>query len=101
MQLAEQGGGEGMRVVEVVPPYVDTELDREFRERTEELQGGKEKAVPPLPLQEYVEEFFEGLERMDADGNVMDDVAVGFAQKGIEVWKEGNRKMWEASGMAG
>lgn len=101
MQLAEEGGGEGMRVVEVVPPYVDTELDREFRERTEELQGGKEKAVPPMPLEEYVEGFFEGLERMGADSEIGDEVAVGFAQRGVEVWKEGHRKLWEASGMGG
>ncbi len=90
MQLHEMGAGSrkegeegrenGMRVVEVVPPYVDTDLDRDFRDKTEALQGGKEKAVRPMGLGEYVEEFFEKLD--GKEGEIGEEIAVGFAEKG-------------------
>ncbi|KAL8849533.1 MAG: hypothetical protein Q9221_005467 [Calogaya cf. arnoldii] len=95
--VKEEGRGSGMRVVEVVPPYVDTGLDGEFREQTEALQGGKEKAVKPMPLEEYVDAFFEKLEGL-GEGQ---EIAVGFAEEGVEVWKEGNRRLWEVVGMGG
>jgi len=52
-----------VNVVERNPPYVDTALDKDFREATIELQGGKEHAHPPMPLKEYMEITTKQLEK--------------------------------------
>ena len=67
----------GLKIIEVVPPYVDTALNAENRAQTDALQGGKEKAVQPMALGEYVDGFFEGLEEGE------EEIAVGFAKKGV------------------
>ncbi|KAL8746437.1 MAG: hypothetical protein Q9190_001534 [Brigantiaea leucoxantha] len=99
LQLEEKGCKD-LCVVEVVPPYVDTELDKAHREKTEEMQGGRENAVKPMPLGVYMDRFFEGLEKT-VDGAIEDEVGVGFGAKGVDVWKGGFRKLREASGLAG
>lgn len=105
---AATGGlnGEGkkggmMNVVEVVPPYVDTPLNAAHRQATDDLQGGKEKAVQPMPLNEYVEGWFEELERTREDGRegFRNEVGVGFGKMGARVWREGFDKLLTGSGM--
>ncbi|KAL8883362.1 MAG: hypothetical protein Q9192_007216 [Flavoplaca navasiana] len=88
---AERVGG--LKIIEVVPPYVDTALNAEHRAQTDALQGGKEKAVQPMALGEYVDGFFEGLEEEE------EEIAVGFAKKGVEVWKRGFGELRRCSGM--
>ncbi|KAL8879220.1 MAG: hypothetical protein Q9198_003129 [Flavoplaca austrocitrina] len=88
---AEKVGG--MRIIEVVPPYVGIALNAEHRAQTDALQGGEEKAVQPMGLGEYVDGFFEGLEEEE------EEIAVGFAKKGVEVWKRGFGELMRCSGM--
>ncbi|KAL9633238.1 MAG: hypothetical protein Q9204_003479 [Flavoplaca sp. TL-2023a] len=102
LQLEEDEGRErderseklgGMKIIEVVPPYVDTALNAEHRAQTDALQGGEERAVQPMALGEYVDGFFEGLEEGE------EEIAVGFAKKGVEVWKRGFWELRRRSGM--
>ncbi|KAI2615594.1 short chain dehydrogenase reductase [Hypoxylon sp. NC1633] len=90
-----------MNVVEVVPPYVDTPLNAAHRDRTDALQGGPDKAFPPMPLDEYIDRFFAALEQTKEDdaNSFKNEIAVGFAAQGVETWHQGYRKLLEASGM--
>lgn len=98
MQL-ESTGCTNMNVVEVVPPYVDTPLNAAHRDQTDALQGGKDKAVQPMPLAEYIDRFFAALEQTKADGSFQNEIGVGFGAKGAEIWHEGYWKLLNASGM--
>ena len=100
MQL-EHTGCKNMSVVEVVPPYVDTELNATHRDQTDAMQGGKDKAVQPMPLEQYINEFFTTLEQTEADGSLKDEIGVGFGAQGVDVWRGGFQKLHEASGLAG
>jgi short-subunit dehydrogenase involved in D-alanine esterification of teichoic acids len=98
MQL-ESTGCKDMNVVEVVPPYVDTPLNAAHRVQTDALQGGKDKAVQPMPLAEYIDQFFKALEQTKPDGSFKNEIGVGFGAQGAAVWHEGFRKLLNASGM--
>ena len=100
MQL-ESTGCRNMNVVEIVPPYVDTDLNAAHRDQTDAMQGGKDKAVQPMPLQEYVEKFFIALEQTETDGSFKSEIGVGFGVQGVEAWRGGFQKLFEASGMSG
>ncbi|KAL8780235.1 MAG: hypothetical protein Q9213_006557 [Squamulea squamosa] len=100
MQLGYTGCKD-MNMVEVVPPYVDTDLNAAHREQTDAIQGGKDKAVPPMPLGEYIDAFFAALEQTGEDGSIKDEIGVGFGAQGVDVWRGGFRQLHEASGMAG
>lgn len=72
-----------VKIVEVVPPYVDTELDQVFRTNLIEVMGGEEKAIKPMKVEEFVEETVKGLE---AGGN---EIAVGhFPDMVVAKWRE-------------
>ena len=88
-----------MSVVEVAPPYTDTGLDAEHRTLTEGMQGGKDKAVHPMPLEEYLERAFVSLEEVDDEGRLKKEVGVGFAQMGIDTWRGGFGKILEGMGI--
>ena len=88
MQL-EATGCKNMNVVEVVPPYVNTPLNAAHRDQTDALQGGKDKAVQPMPLAEYIYRFFAALEQTKEDGSFKNEIGVGFGAQGAEVWQEG------------
>lgn len=89
-----------MNVVEVAPQYVDTPLNASHRDQTDALQGGKDKAVQPMPLDEYIDRFFTALEQTNPDGSFKKEIGVGLATKCVDVWYEGYRKLLSASGMA-
>lgn len=66
-------------VVEIVPPYTDTPLDKEHREATIAMQGGENKAFSPMPLPEHADKFFEALEAaVVPDGSVKQEIGVGY-----------------------
>ena len=88
-------------MVEVVPPYVDTDLNAAHRDQTDAMQGGKDKAVPPMPLKEYIDSFFTALEQTEADGSIKNEVGVGFGTQGVDVWRRGFQNLHEASGLSG
>lgn len=100
MQL-ESIGCKDMNVVEVVPPYVDTPLNAAHRDQTDALQGGRDKAVQPMPLEEYIDHFFTTLELTKPDGSLKNEIGVGFGAQGAAIWHEGFQKLLNASGMAG
>lgn len=98
MQL-ESTGCKNMNVIEVVPPYVDTPLNAAHRDQTDALQGGRDKAVQPMPLEEYIDRFFKALQQTKADGSFRNEIGVGFGAQGAEIWHEGYLKLLNASGM--
>jgi short-subunit dehydrogenase involved in D-alanine esterification of teichoic acids len=98
MQLGYTGAT-NFNIVEVVPPYVDTELNAAHREQTDALQGGKDKAYPPMPLKEYIDTFFQNLEQTEADGSLKKEIGVGFGAQGVELWRGTFPKVYEALGM--
>ena len=59
----------------------------------------------PMPLGEYIEGFFEGLDEVQnqvkGDGGIKNEIGVGFGEIGVQAWYEGNLKLLHASGMAG
>lgn len=71
-----------MNVIELVPPYADTELDSHFREKDGEVAGCK--GHPPMPLQEYMG---NATAIMEKDG--VKEAAVGFADIGVSMWRGG------------
>ncbi|GAB1311026.1 Oxidoreductase DltE [Madurella fahalii] len=99
MQL-EGTGCKNMNVVEVAPQYIDTPLNAAHRDKTDALQGGKDKAVQPMPLDEYIDRFFAALEETNPDGSFKKEIGIGLAAKCVDVWHEGYRKLLSASGMA-
>ena len=73
-----------MHVVEIVPPYTDTDLNKEHRVVSVEMHGGPDKAFKPMPLDEYVHQAFEDLEAMDRDEGVKKEVAMGLGQMCVD-----------------
>ncbi|KAK1595303.1 short chain dehydrogenase reductase [Colletotrichum navitas] len=99
MQLQATGCTD-MNVAEIVPPYVDTPLNAAHRDQTDALQGGSDKAVQPMPLEEYIERFFAALEETAPDGSLKKEIGVGFGAQGAAVWNDGFGKLLAGSGMA-
>ncbi|KAI9690326.1 MAG: putative secondary metabolism biosynthetic enzyme [Bathelium mastoideum] len=99
MQL-DYAGCKDMSVVEIVPPYVDTDLNAAHRDQTDAMQGGKDKAVPPMPLEEYIDEFFTTLEQTETDGSLKNEIGIGFGAQGVDVWRAGFQKLHKVSGLS-
>lgn len=98
MQL-EHTGCKNMNVIEVVPPYVGTDLNAAHRQQTDALQGGPDKAIQPMPLSEYIDSFFDALEQTGADNSFKNEIGVGFGAQGAKVWNEGFQKLLNSAGM--
>ncbi|KAL8935339.1 MAG: hypothetical protein Q9211_004747 [Gyalolechia sp. 1 TL-2023] len=80
--LRAQLAGTSCNVIELVPPYVDTALDAEHRARNIAAQGGEEKAMKPMALDEYLESAMAGFKRGDKE------IATGFSKTGVSAWRE-------------
>ncbi|KAI1292994.1 NAD(P)-binding protein [Xylaria venustula] len=89
-----------MNIVEVVPPYVDTGLDQEHREYTVAMQGGKDKAFPPMALDEYVDKFFESLDQLTPDGSIKKEIGIGFGQMGSDLWRSTYDSVYQQLGLS-
>lgn len=89
-----------LNIVEIVPPYIDTDLDQEHREATVAMQGGPDKAFSPTPLAEYIDKFFESIEELDEDGKLKKEVGVGSGQMGAETWRGSFGKIYESIGIS-
>jgi short-subunit dehydrogenase involved in D-alanine esterification of teichoic acids len=92
--LRTQTAGSNVNVIELAPPYVDTDLDSHFREKMVKLQGGN--AHPPMPLEEYME---KATVIMEKEG--VKEVAVGFADIGVSTWRGAFGPVLEKFGLAG
>ncbi|KAJ8121093.1 hypothetical protein O1611_g10192 [Lasiodiplodia mahajangana] len=99
-QLAFAPDAKSLRVVDIVPPYTDTGLDKAHREATIAIQGGPEKAFPAMPLDEFVEKFFEALEQPGPDGEIKKEIGVGFGEVGSTLWRETYDKVYEQMGLS-
>ena len=73
--LRQQLDDTKVHVVELVPPYVATELDQEHRE----VAGG----MVPMPLNEYRDRVFEIL----YSGGDQKEVAVGMSDGLVKAWR--------------
>ncbi|PCG99794.1 Short-chain dehydrogenase/reductase SDR [Penicillium occitanis (nom. inval.)] len=74
-----------LNLVEVVPPYTDTGLDSEHRSAVTAMQG--ENALAPMPLAEYIDKAYPSLNELDQEGQMKKEVAVGFAQTAVDMWR--------------
>lgn len=59
---------------------MDTRLDTEHRAATISMQGGPEKVFTAMPLEEYIDKFFETLEKVEANGSLTKKIGVGFGK---------------------
>jgi uncharacterized oxidoreductase len=71
----------GTEVIEVIPPGVDTELGKERRTDPDQTHGG-------MPLPEFLDGLFRGLERKDVEIAV--GMAVGLREKGEAMFEAMN-----------
>ncbi|GAP90584.2 putative NAD -binding Rossmann-fold containing protein [Rosellinia necatrix] len=94
-QLAFVPSAKDFCVVEIVPPYTDTGLDKAHREATIAIQGGSEKAFQAMPLSEFVAKFFESLEQPGPDGEIKKEIGVGFGEMGSTLWRDSFGKVYE------
>ncbi|KAJ8121686.1 hypothetical protein ONZ43_g1926 [Nemania bipapillata] len=98
-QLLAQGeeASRNMSIVEVVPPWVDTGLDKEHRET---LQKEKDMGPPPMPLEEYINKFFENLDQLNPDGSIKPEIGVGYGGLGIQTWRNAFEPMYKHMGLS-
>jgi uncharacterized oxidoreductase len=89
--LRQQMKGTNVNVIEIAPPYVETQLDANHKEAA----GG----YPPMPLQEYTDETFKILDSKDAKD--LKEVGVGFAAMGAEAWRSSIGAVLEKLGFGG
>lgn len=81
--LRAQLSGTNVRIVELVPPYVDTPHDAAYRDSFIKAQGGSDKAMKPMPLQDFMDEAMDGLKDKSAK-----EVAVGSAVTRVSAWRD-------------
>jgi uncharacterized oxidoreductase len=96
VSIRTQLAGTTVKVVELAPPYVDTDLDTKFRAQVVEANGGPEKAHPPMPLQAYMDTTIAQFEK-----GVDNEVATGFSQMGVNAWRPAFGPILKQVGMAG
>ncbi|KAI1386032.1 NAD(P)-binding protein [Hypoxylon trugodes] len=99
-QLGFNPNGKNMRVVEIVPPYTDTGLDKAHREATIAMQGAPDKAFPSMPLGEFVTKFFDSLEQPGPDEEIKKETGVGSGEIGVNTWRNSFGKMYEQMDIA-
>ncbi|GAW19641.1 hypothetical protein ANO14919_091300 [Xylariales sp. No.14919] len=46
------------------------------------MQGGKDRAFPPLDLADYIDQFFASLEQVTPGGSIKKEIGVGFGEMG-------------------
>jgi short-subunit dehydrogenase involved in D-alanine esterification of teichoic acids len=81
--IREQVGGKGVKVIEIVPPAVRTEL-HDYDGKEEKGSGGGGKGVG-MDLEAFTEEVWKSLE----EGK--DDIAVGMAAKRMKFLRRRDR----------
>lgn len=69
-------------VIELAPPYVDTGLDAAHRAEVVKAQGGEEKAMKPLPLEQYLDTAMTGFRQGDKE------ITNGFSEMGASAWRK-------------
>lgn len=82
-------------MIEIVPPYVDTALDANFRDRLNAIMG--EKAPNPMLFDEYMDITMKQLESGEA--SKLKEVATGFSQVRVNEWRGSLGKLLESMGI--
>lgn len=82
VDMRAQLAGTNIHVIELAPPYVESELDVGHREKNIAAQGGAEKAQKPMNQEEYLDKALVELEKEDVR-----EAAVGFAAMGASAWR--------------
>ena len=77
-----------VNVIEIVPPYVATELDAKHRS----------PIMKPMPLEEYTEETFKALDRTEA--KKLKEVGVGTAKNRVDTWRAAMEPVWTGYGLS-
>ncbi|RHZ64931.1 putative short chain dehydrogenase [Aspergillus thermomutatus] len=71
-------------VVEILPPYVETELDKDHIEELTRRMGGTKPQG--MPVTQYVEGVVRGLEVTEENGKILKYVAEGFPRAAVDAW---------------
>lgn len=87
--------GAQVNVIEIAPPYVDTTLDADFRDRLNAIMG--EKAPKPMPFDEYMDATMKQLESGEA--SKMKEVATRSSQVRVNEWRSSLGKLLESMGI--
>ena len=77
-----------VNVMEIVPPYVATELDAKHRS----------PMMKPMPLEEYTEETFKVLDGHEA--KKLKEVGVGTAKTRVDTWRAAMEPVWKGYGLS-
>ena len=77
--LRAQLSGTNVRMMEVVPPYTDTDMHGGYRKTVEDLM---QAGLKPMPLDEYMDTAMEGLKDENAK-----EVATGRSERGVAAWR--------------
>lgn len=98
IQHAPEAVKKNFSICELSPPYVDTPLDVQHRERINAILG--DKMHKPMPLEEYLDLAMAGLDKKGGDGKLLKEVTVpGFSELGATTWRNGFDKIYESMGI--
>ncbi|KAK6063644.1 short chain dehydrogenase [Seiridium cupressi] len=67
-----------LSIVEVVPPFVDTDFAKTFK---------TPRGIQPMPLDQYMDETIAQLEIVGADGKAIKEAAVDSAKMRADLWR--------------
>lgn len=79
-------------VIEIVAPYVATDLAKDFRDRV--------PLPPPMDPTDFIDNAMDGMAKSDTEGKPLKEIAVGFAAVGVGLWRDSIGKQLEKMGMA-
>lgn len=74
--LRAQLSGTSINITELIPPYVETELDAAHKAEMDAMLGGPENAPKPMPLKEFIKKSMLQLDSM-IDGKPLREVPIG------------------------
>ncbi|GFF52319.1 uncharacterized oxidoreductase DltE [Aspergillus udagawae] len=72
-----------INVVEILPPYVETDLDKDHIEEMTRRMGGTKPQG--MPVRQYVDQVVRGLE-VTENGKIQKYVADGFPRSAVDAW---------------
>lgn len=81
--LRQQVAETPINIIEIIPPYIDTEFDAHAREKMLKILPNARK---PTPLDEYMEDTIKKLEER-VDGKPLKEISFGFASMGHKAWR--------------
>jgi short-subunit dehydrogenase involved in D-alanine esterification of teichoic acids len=82
--LRAQLDGTNVSVASLVPGYIDTELDTQFRDRLTGMRGGEANKIVPVPLGDFINDAMKALDEKGGG-----EIAVGhFPQMVVGKWRD-------------